>query len=56
VRRIELELGVAPSHYEPRDPAAVGDGAQGGGRALSRGAAEEPPEGQERPEQEAVPL
>jgi hypothetical protein len=27
VRRIELELGVAPSHYEPREPAPLREAA-----------------------------
>jgi hypothetical protein len=55
VRRIELELGVAPSHYEPRE-------LQAGASAPSqqtdaRGSEREPPRPADGPrEQEAVKL
>jgi glycosyltransferase involved in cell wall biosynthesis len=53
VRRIELELGVAPSHYEPRElPAGAGAAPPQGD---ARGGEREPPAGEPR-EQEAVQL
>src|SRR6267378_404645 len=38
VRRIELELGVAPSHYEPGGPEGAGTGSDGPERAARPGA------------------
>jgi glycosyltransferase involved in cell wall biosynthesis len=42
VRRIELELGVPPSHYEPGDPAGPGPAPTTGARAGRQGRADAP--------------
>ncbi len=60
VRRIELQLGVAPSHYEPGQPA---DGAREPGEQAAGAAAQKPGDGtgapgeaRDEPRQEAVRL